>query len=59
MKKGDKLRRCADYKVHVNGKINSEVYFVLKPFSQKCQALNDLSNAYWQIPLMKTRKKYV
>ena len=44
VKKGDKLRMCVDYKVHVNDKIGTEAYpsLVLKPLSQKCQALNSL-----------------
>ena len=40
LKKGDKLRMCADYKIHVKGKINTEAnpFLVLKPFSLKYQA---------------------
>ena len=41
IKKGDKLRSPADYKVHVNETINTEEYpyLALEPFHQKCQVL--------------------
>ena len=49
---------CADYKVHVNDKINTEAYplpCIETIFSEvsgaKYFAKIDLSNAYWQIPL--------
>ena len=44
VKDGDKLRLCADYKVHINDEISTEAYpyLVLKLLSQKCQALNFL-----------------
>ena len=58
VKKGDKLRTCADYKVHVNDKISTEAYPLLcietifsKVSGAKFFAKIDLSNAYWQIPL--------
>ena len=60
VKKGDKLRMCADYKVHVNDKINTEAYplpcietIFSKVSGAKYFAKIDLSNAYWQIPLDK------
>ena len=58
VKKGDKLRVSADFKIHVNDKINTEAYPLpcietifsrvsgAKPFGKI-----DLSNAYWQIPI--------
>ena len=58
LKKGDKLRMCADYKVHVNNKNSTEAYplpcietFFSKVSGAKLLAKIDLSNAYWQIPL--------
>ena len=57
VKKGDKLRMCADYKVLVNDKISTEAYplpcnetFFSKVSGAKFIAKIDLSNAYWQIP---------
>ena len=58
VKKGDKLRMCADYKVHVNVKISTEAYplpcietIFSKVSGAKFSAKIDLSNAHWQIPL--------
>ena len=58
VKKGDKLRMCADYKVHVNDKISTEAYplpcfetIFSKVSGAKFFAKIDLSNASWQIPL--------
>ena len=58
VKKGDKLRMCADYKVHVNDKISTEAYTLpcietifSKVSGAKLFAKIDLSNAYWQSPL--------
>ena len=58
VKKGDKFRMCAEYKVHVNDKINTEAYplpcietIFSKVSGAKYFAKIDLSNAYWQIPL--------
>ena len=61
VKKGHKLRLCAEYKVQVNDNLlviilEPTPYLTLKPFFQKCQALIFfakicLSNAYWQNPL--------
>ena len=49
---------CADYKVHVNDKTNTDAYplsYIETIFSKvpcaKFFAKIDLSNAYWQIPL--------
>ena len=57
-KKNGKLRMCADYKVHVNNKIQTEAYLIpsietifQKISGAKCFAKIDLSNAYWQIAL--------
>ena len=58
VKKGDKLRMCADYKIQVNDKISTEAYplpcnetIFSKVSGAKFFAKIDLSNAYWQIPL--------
>ena len=58
VEKGDKLRMCADYKVHVNDKISTEAYplpcietIFSKVSGAKFFAKCDLSNAHWQIPL--------
>ena len=58
VKKGDKLRMYADYKVHVNDKISTEAYplpcfetIFSKVSGAKFFAKIDISNAYWQIPL--------
>ena len=58
VKKGDKLRMFADYKVHVNEKTSTEAYLLpcigtnfSKVSAAKFFAKSDLSNAYWHIPL--------
>jgi hypothetical protein len=57
-KKDGSLRMCADYKVHVNGKIKSESYPIpsiehlfAKLKNAKKFAKVDLRSAYWQIAL--------
>ena len=44
VKKGDKLRMCADYKIHVNDKFSTEAYPLpcIEIIFSKCQALNSL-----------------
>jgi hypothetical protein len=63
-KKDGNLRMCADFKVHVNGKIESESYPIPNietVFSSvknsKYFAKLDLSSAYWQIELDDEAKK--
>ena len=58
VKKGDKLRMCADYKVHVNDKIGTVAYplpcfetISSKVTGTKFFAKIDLSNACCQVPL--------
>ena len=58
VKKGDKLRMCADNKVHINNKISTEAYTLRcieanfsKVSGAKFFAKIDLSKGYWQIPL--------
>ena len=55
---GGRLRMCADYKVHVNGKIHTEAYPIpcIETIFSKVEgsqyfAKIDLHHAYWQIAL--------